>query len=493
MKTRLNEARLAELPEDVEVYDYDRLSVGLGIVHLGIGSFHRAHQAVYTDLALARHRGDWGILGVSFRSGRIAAALNPQGGLYTVIEREGGIRHGRIVGCVKQVAVLSEEAERILSIMSSKEIRIFSATVTEKGYYLDPVSGRLDLDDSMIKADLIQPQTPKTMPALVVEALARRRERNTGPVTVMSCDNLTANGKKMRRSILDFATARDPSLAEWISASVTFPCTMVDRIVPAPGENTVSDAANLIGCDDPAALMTEPFRQWVIEDQFAAGRPAWEDAGAQFVEDVVPFEHAKLRLLNGSHSTFAYLGRLIGYDYIHQSVSNQRLVALVRHQMFNEVIPGLASVEMDLGEYCQTVLRRFANRTLPYTTIQVASDGSQKIPQRWLPAIAASIDNGRRPRALAFSFASWARFLEGRDDDGRVFPINDPDSRWLSDRTKKDIDSETVIHCLIERLGGIASNVSGANLFLDDAAFWLDRMRNYSVADSIREFSSSWV
>ena len=312
-------------------YDRDRLEPG--ILHIGAGAFHRAHQAVYTDAALAEAFGPWGIEAVSLRSTGTVEALRAQSGLYSVLVREGAATRAQVIGAIVGAHAARAGAEAVLERLADKRMEIVTLTVTEKAYGIDPASGELDPAHPDVAHDLATPSRPRGVIGHLVEGLARRRERNVQPFTVLCCDNLTANGQLVERLVRQFAEQRDRDLAKWIADNVCFPSSMVDRIVPAPTTKTLEDAERLLGCRDEAAVETEPFMQWVIEDRFSAGRPAWDAAGALFVPEVAPYEHMKLRLLNGAHSLIAYLGQNRNIAYVRDVMAVQQHRNLVARHM----------------------------------------------------------------------------------------------------------------------------------------------------------------
>lgn len=423
----LSFATLRELPAAVARPAYDARSTGVGIVHLGIGAFHRAQTATYTDDALALAPGDWGFCGVSLRSPDVRDRLAPQDGLYTSVEKSpGGIRR-RVIGCVREVLFLGEERGRIRQRLESPATRIVSLTVTEKGYCHDPATGQINLAHPDIAHDLADPAHPASAVGLIVAALAARRAAGTPAFTVLCCDNLPHNGALLEGLALAFARERDAALARWIEEHASFPSTMVDRIVPATTAADIADNDAALGLHDAAPVVHEPFRQWVIEDRFVGERPAWERAGAEFVSDVAPFEAMKLRLLNASHSALAYLGYLAGYDYIYQVAAQADFVALMRRLMREEVAPTLAlPAGIDLVAYQEALVRRFANPALPHRTSQIAIDGSQKLPQRILGTVRDNLAAGRKVDLLALAVAGWMRYVSGIDERGRDIKISDP-------------------------------------------------------------------
>ena len=426
MPLLLTRDSLASLPASVAVPRYDFDTVPIGIVHLGVGAFHRAHQAVYTDDAIASAGGAWGICGVSLRSRDVRDRLIPQDGLYTVVEKSRtGITY-RVIGSVREVLFRGDQLEAILARIASPATRIVSLTVTEKGYCHDPTSGKLNLRHPDIVHDLREPDDPLSAVGLLVHAFERRRVEGGGPLTVLCCDNLLQNGRLVEGLIAVFATERNAGLARWIAANVTFPSTMVDRIVPAATDGDLAEVRRALGVLDLAPVVCEPFMQWVIEGRFAAGRPAWELAGTQFVADVTPFETMKLRLLNASHSAFAYLGFLAGNDTIWQVAAEPDFVALMRRLM-DEATPTLVlPAEVDLAAYKSALIERFANPALPHRTQQIAMDGSQKLSQRLLGTIRDNLAAGRPIAFGALAVAGWMRYVSGVDEGGRVIEVSDP-------------------------------------------------------------------
>jgi fructuronate reductase len=421
---RLSPNSLGSIKPGVGVPKYDRAKVTPGIVHLGIGAFHRAHMAVYVDDLLAEDP-SWGIVGASLRRPDTKDALEPQGGLYTIAVRDAEGTHPRVIGSILSVMDANTQREELLALMASENIRIVSLTVTEKGYCHDPSTGELDERHADIAHDLANLTAPKSAPGMLVEALARRKAAGIAPFTVMSCDNLPSNGETAKRIVTRFAALRDTDLGEWVK-SVAFPSTMVDRIVPSTTDADRAEVAGLIGAEDAWPIMTEPFTQWVVEDHFPSGRPAFEKVGAQLVKDVEPFEHMKLRLLNGSHSTMSYLGYLGGYEYIAEVMGDPAYVKLIHGLMTEEAIPTLDMPGTDLGTYRDQLLERFRNPALKHRTWQIAMDGSQKLPQRLLGTIRDRLKPNHPITRLALGVAAWMRYVTGVDEEGKEIDVRDP-------------------------------------------------------------------
>ncbi len=424
---RLSLSTLDRLPRDVRRPDYDLSAVTVGVVHLGVGAFHRAHQAVYLDDCLARGATDWAVCGASLRSPDTSEALDPQDGLYTLAVQSGAGNDLRVVGSLRRLLVAPRDPQGLLAAMSDPRVRIVTLTVTEKGYCHDPATGTLDETHPDIVADLANPSAPRSAPGYLVEALARRRAAGIAPFTVLCCDNLPANGETVARVVTRLAHLRDPELGRWVQGEVAFPCTMVDRIVPATTDADRAMVAGRLGLEDAWPVMAEPFSQWVIEDHFPAGRPPLEEVGAQLVADVRPYEDMKLRLLNGSHSTLAYLGYLAGKQTISDVMAVPAFARLVAALQDGEVTPTVpAPPGADLSAYKQALRERFANPALKHRTWQIAMDGSQKLPQRLLAPIRDRLKAGDPLPLLALGVAGWMRYVSGQDETGQPIDVRDP-------------------------------------------------------------------
>jgi len=420
---RLGPALLNDLPAAVGRPGYDRAKLRLGIVHLGVGAFHRAHQAVYTDGALEQAWGPWGICGVSLRKPDVRDRLAPQDGLYCIAARATDERL-RVVGCLKQLLVAPEDPAAVVERLAVAETRIISLTVTEKGYCHDPASGELDRAHPDVRQDLAASRQPRSAIGILVAGLDQRRKRGLAAPTIMSCDNLPANGRTLQGLVIAFAAERDDALARWIEREVAFPCSMVDRIVPATTGADVARIEAALSMHDAAPVVCEPFRQWVIEDRFAGPRPLWEVAGAELVSDVAPYEEMKLRLLNGSHSAIAYLGYLAGFEYVFEVMAAPAFVSFVR-RLIAEVAPTL-DLPVDLDAYQATLIERFSNPALRHRTSQIAMDGSQKLPQRLLGTIRDRLRTGATIDHLCLVVAAWIRYASGTDERGATIEVMDP-------------------------------------------------------------------
>ncbi|MGC3872178.1 mannitol dehydrogenase family protein [Halomonas sp. GXIMD04776] len=446
----------------------------LGIVHLGLGAFHRAHQAVFLERYRQRtNDAGWGISSANLRSSvGLVDALREADHRYHVAEyadsenvtlREiGVIEETLFTGCDGE-GRWGRDLEALLTRMSAPETRIVTLTVTEKGYFLSPASGDLLIDDPMIAFDIANPASPRTAPGILVEALARRRAADVAPFTVLSCDNMPDNGKRTRAAVSQLAARRDAALAEWIEREVAFPCSMVDRIVPAMTEADFARLAEL-GVEDENAVVCEAFAQWVIEDDFPQGRPAWESDGVEMVTDVAPFEAMKLRMLNGSHSLLAYLGALDGIETVFEAVSRDDLKTLLRRYMLEEAAPTLAMPEgTDLKEYAERLIERFANDSLRHRLQQIAMDGSQKLPQRWLDGARMRLEADEPVPCTTLGIAAWIRYTKGEDLNGTPYPVDDPlAERFQALHERHGDDSDALVRAFLEEEAVFAPALASA-------------------------------
>ncbi|GAA3341564.1 mannitol dehydrogenase family protein [Amorphoplanes nipponensis] len=459
--------------------------VPAGIVHLGLGAFHRAHQAVYIEEAIAAGGGDWGIVGVAPRSTRVVADLTAQDRLFSVTTMSGPSAGTRVVGALAGVRHAGTDPGAVVALLADPAIRVVTLTVTEKGYHLDPSTGRLTAD-AQLRADLTTARAPVTVPGLLLRGLLARCRADAGPIAVLSCDNLPSNGRRVQ-SLVDQARRLLPGdragFAEWLGASVTFPGSMVDRIVPASTPATLELAAAALGARDLAGVHGEPYRQWVIEDRFPGGRPAWERAGVVLTDDAGPWERLKLRALNGVHSAIAYLGAVAGRETIAAALEIPGMRAAMARFVAEDVAgsfqppPGVSIVG-----YGESALGRFADPAIAHRTRQVAMDGSQKLPQRVLHTIADRRAAGASPRWAALVVAAWMRYVQGVADDGRVLPLDDP----LADQIRARLAAaKPAPACVAEALFGL-DTVFPAELAADDTVRelvvgWLTELDKHGV------------
>ncbi len=431
---RLSTATLARVPAKVARPTYDRSALTPGIVHLGIGAFCRAHLATYTDEVLATGAKDWGIVGIDLLALDMRAALKPQDCLYTLINRIDGEDRLRVVGSFLDVMTTLDQEAEVLALMCRPEIRIVTITVTEKGYCQDPATGTLDEAHPGIRADLANPRAPKTVPGLVTEAIRLRRAAGVTPFTVLSCDNLAQNGVTARRIVTRFAELVDAELGRFVADTISFPCTMVDRITPATRDGEREAAKAGLGLVDAWPVVTEPFRQWVIEDRFPAGRPAWEKAGAILTDDVHPFETMKLRCLNGAHSVLAYLSVLLNVETVAGAMADADLPKVIRRLWDEDIVATVPPVPgTDVTAYTHDLEARFVNPEIRHLTIQISSDGSQKLGPRWLEAAREIFAKGGRPKVIPLGVAAWMAFLAEKDATGRTWKVADPMAARLTE------------------------------------------------------------
>jgi fructuronate reductase len=406
----LSSAFVATLPSrGVKVPSYDRKAVSIGIVHFGPGAFHRVHQACYIDDILHTDP-RWGICEVSLHSTGVRDALVPQDGLYAiaVLDEQSSFR---VIGSVKEVLVAPESPSAVLERMVAPTTYIVSATITEKGYCLNKEGG-LDFSHPDIAHDLKHPEAPKTFVGFLARALRIRHDRGLEPFNAISCDNLADNGHRLRRAVLEFVRSSDPGLVAWVEKEVTFPCTMVDSITPATDEALRTRVKDALGIEDLWPVQREFFSQWVIENKLRGPQPDWASVGVTVTDDVAGFERAKLRLLNGAHSTLAYTGSLAGYETVSSAMGDRELATFVRRMMIEDIRSGLAApTGLDLDQYIEAVLRRFRNPTIRHLLSQIAWDGSQKLPFRILPTIAENLAAGRSIARLCVPLAAWFHFI----------------------------------------------------------------------------------
>jgi mannitol 2-dehydrogenase len=426
----LDQKTLSSLSASVPTPAYDRDGVRTGIVHLGVGGFHRSHEAMYIDRLLEQGKAeDWGICGVGVLPSdrRMAEVMAAQDGLYTlVVKHSDGTLEPRVIGSIVEYLLAPDDPEAVVEKMADEATRIVSLTVTEGGYNFSPVTGEFDATAADVVADLQPGAVPRTTFGLVTEALVRRRQRGLAPFTVVSCDNIQGNGDVARRSFTAFARLRDRDLGSWVEREVPFPNSMVDRITPATTDEDREELRQRFGIDDGWPVVCEPFAQWVLEDRFSLGRPPLEDAGVQLVEDVEPYELMKLRLLNASHQALAYFGYLAGYRLVHEAAQDPLLQRLLLGYMEEEATPTLRPVPgIDLGEYRTNLIERFSNPAIRDTLARLAFDGSERIPKFLVPVIRENLAGGGEIRRSAAVIASWARYCEGVDEQGRPIDVAD--------------------------------------------------------------------
>lgn len=491
MTARLSEATLRDLPAEVERPGYDCRAAAAGVVHLGIGAFHRAHQAVVFDDLLRSGDMRWGICGASLRSPTVRDQMVPQDCLYSLRISEGEDQSIRVIGAVRDVIVAPENPQALVAAMADERTHIVTLTVTEKGYKLDPASGALIESDPGVAADLAGLDAPRTAPGFLVAALALRRARGLAPFTAISCDNLPHNGRRLGQAVLAIAARHDPALHDWIAEAGAFPETMIDRIVPATDEADIAALQQRTGLLDRAMVKAEPFLQWVIQDHFAGPRPDFEAAGVQVTRDVAPWEEAKLRLLNGAHSGIAYLGGLADIAFVHEFVGLPAGRAFVE-ALWDEAEATLSPpAELDVGAYRRDLMERFANSALQHRTRQIAMDGSQKLPQRLLATIAARLDQGRSVEALSLAVAAWMEWQRGRTDAGELFEVDDPLAHETSRKLAAAHDPEDRVKALLSLEAVFPRRLAGDAQFGQALTRHVGRLMSVGARQTVEEFAAA--
>jgi mannitol 2-dehydrogenase len=426
----LTAENLKSLPDDLPGPTYDRAALRTGIVHFGVGGFHRAHQAMYLDRLMAAGAAlDWAICGVGVLPAdrRMRDVLVAQDGLYTLVAKApDGTLDARVIGSIKEYLYAPDDPDAVVEKMASPEIRIVSLTVTEGGYNFNAVTGEFMAENPDVQHDLRPGAAPRTTFGLITAALQRRRERGVPPFTIMSCDNIPGNGDAARRSFVAFARLREEELATWVAENVRFPNSMVDRITPVTTDDDRETVRRQYGVDDGWPVVCEPFTQWVLEDSFGLGRPPFEDAGVQVVPDVEPYELMKLRLLNASHQALCYFGYLAGYRLVHEVAQDPLFADFLLTYMRREATPTLEEVPgVDLSEYQLQLIERFSNSQVRDTVARLCAESSDRIPKWLLPVIRHNLDTGGEILRSTAVVASWARYAEGVDEQGEPIEVVD--------------------------------------------------------------------
>lgn len=461
--TQLNTAALGALGNEVAVPGYDRTAITPGIVHFGVGGFHRAHQAMYLDALMNDGKAlDWGIVGVGVlpQDRRMDDVLSAQDHLYTlVIKHPDGTLEPRVIGSIVGYLFAPDDPEAVLARMTDPTTRIVSLTITEGGYHVNQVTGELDTSDAGLAADLEPGATPGSAFGFVVEALARRRAAGIPPFTVMSCDNIPGNGHVARKMLAAFARLKDPALASHLENEVRFPNCMVDRITPVTTDADRQALAERFGVEDGWPVVCEPFTQWVLEDDFGGERPPYEEVGVQIVDDVEPYELMKLRLLNASHQALCYLGYLSGYRYAHEVCQDKLFIDFLLGYMTEEGTPTLPPVPgVDLDRYRQQLIERFANPEVKDTLARLCAESSDRIPKWLVPVIREQLAAGREIKRSALVVASWARYAEGTDEQGEPIEVVDRLRDKLVERAQHNREDPLVFTSDPDLFGDLASD-----------------------------------
>jgi len=488
----LDTTTLSSLDGAVPTPTYDRSRVRTGIVHIGVGGFHRAHQAMYVDRLLEQGKAEeWGICGVGVLPSdrRMAEVMAAQDGLYTlVVKHSDGTLEPRVVGSIVEYLLAPDDPEAVIEKLASESTRIVTLTVTEGGYNFSPVTGEFDATAPDVVADLQPGAVPTTTFGLVTEALARRRQRGLAPFTVATCDNIQGNGDVARRSFTAFARLRDPELGEWMEREVPFPNSMVDRITPATTDEDREELRQNFGIDDGWPVVCEPFTQWVLEDRFGLGRPPLEDAGVQVVEDVEPYELMKLRLLNAGHQGLAYLGHLAGYRLVHDAAQDPLFQQFLLGYMEEEATPTLQPVPgIDLDHYRRDLIARFGNPAIRDTLARLAFDGSERLPKWLLPVLRQNLATGGEVRRSILVVAGWARYCEAVDEEGQPVDIADRRRDRLVANASKQRDEPLAFIADRELFGDLVDDERFTSLYREALASLHERGARATLTAAVED------
>lgn len=486
---KLNESTLSQLPQAVHVPQYDRQRLTSGIVHIGVGGFHRAHQALYLDqYAQQNPDSQWGICGAGLLEfdQRMRDALQSQDCLYTLVERSPSEDKARVIGSIINYLFAPDNKQAIIAALTDPKCRIVTLTITEGGYYYIEGSGEFDVDHPTIQHDLQHPDQPIGVYGFLTTALNQRCQEGLEPFTILSCDNLQGNGNIVKKMLTTFAGLRDPELGRWIADHVTFPNCMVDRITPATTPADISMVAEQFGIEDAFPVVAEPFLQWVIEDKFCAGRPELEAVGVQFTDDVHPYEMMKIRLLNASHLLIGYLGTLMGYSYVHEAMADVLIRQAVEHLMA-EVTPTLQPVPgIDLDNYKKTLIERFANPKIRDQLSRLCLNSSAKLPKWVLNPLREKLQQDGAIHYLSLTIAAWFRYLNGQDDHGNSITIDDPMANTLTQRAQSGGADPTLLLNLSELFGDLPQSTQ----FVDVLTHHLHNLYKLGVKQTLTQLLS---
>ncbi len=488
---KLNTGNLGKFADSVAIPLYDRSKVKAGIVHVGIGGFHRAHQALYTDQLLHKKGNEnWGICGVALLDfdRKIYNTLKEQDGLYTLIVKElDGSLTTTVIGSIVEVLYAPEDPKAVIEKMASPETKIITLTITEGGYNYNEATKQFDFSNPLVQHDLEHPSNPKTIFGYLTQALKLRKERDQKGLALQSCDNVQGNGHILQSMLLSYVEKAEPGLADWIKKEISFPNSMVDRITPATSSLDVTVLKDTMGVDDEWPVVCEPFKQWVIEDDFITGRPAWEDVGAQFVEDVVPYEKMKLALLNAGHSVLGILGALKGYSTIDQAAGDINIARFLGLYMDNEVTPTLGDLEgVDLKKYKHSLIQRFGNIYIKDQIERICSESSAKLPIFLLPTITAQLKTRGNIDFAAFVIAAWAIYSLGLDENGNKIVIKDAISEVLQ---KRAIEAKENPKTFIE-IEGVFGDLKNEALFVESYTTSYYNIKNKGLEACIVDLNS---
>lgn len=481
---KLNEASLSRLPGNVRVPKYDRHQITNGIVHIGVGGFHRAHQALYLDDYFHQNpSSEWGICGVGLLKldRRMRDALYSQDCLYTLVERSSEGDRARVIGAITQYLFAPDSRQAVIDAMATPDCRIVTLTITEAGYYYIEGSGEFDANHPTIQHDLQHPHEPIGVYGFLTAALDRRRQRGLSPFTVLSCDNLQGNGDIARKMLTAFAHLQNPELGKWISDRVTFPNCMVDRITPATTAADLKMVAEQFGIEDAFPVVAEPFIQWVVEDRFCAGRPDLEAVGVQMTDNVHPYEMMKIRLLNASHLLIGYLGTLVGYTYVHEAMADPAIRQAVGRLM-SEVTTTLQPVPgIDLEDYKNTLIQRFANPKIGDRLPRLCLNSAAKIPKFLLGSLRDALQQDGAINYMSLTLAAWFRYLKGEDEQGNPIEIDDPMADILTQRARSGGSNPRLLLDLSEIFGDLPQS----SRFVEAVGDYLNSLDKYGVKETL--------
>ena len=486
VKMRLNKANLRRFPDNVRVPTYDRNSLTPGILHLSVGNFHRGHMAVYLDELFEQGKDlDWAVVGAGLRLSAVdmRETLKAQDYLTTVVELAPAAISAHIVSCM--VDFLPSDPNAIHDALSDGQIRIVSMTITESGYYIDAATGEFAANHPEMVRDAKSPDTPASLFGVIVKALRARRDAGIEPFTVLSCDNLPGNGNLTRQTVLGLARLGDPELADWIAASVAFPNSMVDRIVPATTDRERRLVEDHFGIIDDLPVVCEPFRQWVVEDHFPSGRPHLEKVGVEFVTDVSGYELMKLRILNAAHASMCYPALLLGHHFVHDAMADPDIVQWLKALLTKEAIPTLKPLpRVNYHHYLDKVLERFSNTEIGDTISRIAEEGSERQPKFILPAVIDALDSGKSVNGFALEIALWCRYCLAEDEQGKLITVKDLRAADLFQFAEASRMRSDAFLDNIDVFGSIGKNA----VFSEPFCYWLRYIHQLGVRAAIRKY-----
>ena len=483
---RLNKVNLRRFSNAVRTPTYDQNTLTPGILHLSVGNFHRGHMAVYLDELFEQGEDlDWGVVGAGLRPSAVdmRETLKAQDYLTTVVELEPKAMSAQIISSM--IDFLPSDPNLICDALSDGKIRIVSLTITESGYYIDAATGEFEADHPEMISDAKSPDTPASLFGVIVKALKARRDAGIEPFTVLSCDNLPGNGSLTRQTVVGLAGLSDPELADWIAASVSFPNSMVDRIVPATTDRERRLVEDHFGIIDELPVVCEPFRQWVVEDHFPSGRPHLEKVGVEFVTDVTGYELMKLRILNAAHASMCYPALLLGHHFVHDAMADPDIFQWIKTLLINEAIPTLKPLpSVDYHQYLDQVLERFSNTEIGDTMSRIAEEGSERQPKFILPAVIDALDAGKSVDGFALEIALWCRYCLAEDEQGQLITVKDLKAAELFQYSEASRMRSDAFLDNIDVFGPLGKNA----LFSEPFSYWLRYIHRLGVRAAIRKY-----